>query len=132
MPSFVEISPPVTEKKFLKGFYNIWDGDHLGHMTWIIYAHIGSPFISMFHVKHLAFIGQSVSEKKILEYYGNKHVNFPEVRANQPLGSKFFQNHQSSVHLPISFHLYKLHPSFIRTLQMKFGFDWPSGFRGDL
>ena len=32
----------------------------------------------------------AVSEKKIIEYYGNILVNCPGVAADQPLGSKFF------------------------------------------
>ena len=37
-------------------------GGHLGHVTWIIYIHIGSPFLKMLHI-NLALIGQVVSEK---------------------------------------------------------------------
>ena len=29
-------------------------------------------------------------------------------------------------------HLYKRFSLFLRMLNMKFGFDWPSGFRGDV
>ena len=47
----------------------------------------------------MALIGQTVSEK-IFEYYGNIHVHCPGVGADMPLGC-FFQNHISSVHLPI-------------------------------
>ena len=46
-------------------------------------------------------IGQAVSEKKIFEYYCNIHVYCPGVGADQPLGSNSFQNHITSVHLPI-------------------------------
>ena len=41
-------------------------------------------------------------EKKIFEYYGNIYVYCPGVGADLPLGSFFFQNHNYSVHLPIS------------------------------
>ena len=37
MPSFVEISPPVPEKKILKGFTIYGHGCHLGHVTNIIF-----------------------------------------------------------------------------------------------
>ena len=41
--SFVEINSPVPEKKIFEGFlpYNYGYGGHLGHVTWIIYIHIG-------------------------------------------------------------------------------------------
>ena len=50
----------------------------------------------------MALIGQAVSEKKIFEYHCNIDVYCPGVGADRPLGSKFFQNHQSCVHLPIA------------------------------
>ena len=36
IPSFIEIGPPVPEKKILKGFTIIGRGGHLGHVTSII------------------------------------------------------------------------------------------------
>ena len=37
MSSFVEIGPPVLEKKIFDGFYHIYGhGGHLGHVSWII------------------------------------------------------------------------------------------------
>ena len=42
MPSFVEIGSPVPEKK---GFTIYGHGGHLGHVTLIIYIHIGSPIL---------------------------------------------------------------------------------------
>ena len=37
IPSFVEIGPPVPEKKILKGFFTIYRrGGHLGHVTSIM------------------------------------------------------------------------------------------------
>ena len=54
-------------------------------------------------VSNLALIGQAVSEKKIFEYHGYIHVYCPRVGADQPLRSKYFQNHTSSVDLSISF-----------------------------
>ena len=45
MPSFVEIGSPDPEKKIFKGILNInGHGGQLGHVTWIIYEHIGSHF----------------------------------------------------------------------------------------
>ena len=52
MPSFVEIGPSVLEKKiFLRVFTIYGHGSHLGHVTWISYLHIGSPFLLMLHIK---------------------------------------------------------------------------------
>ena len=49
MSNFVEIDLVVREKKNLKVFFIIyWHG---GHVPWIIYKHIGSPFQQMLHVK---------------------------------------------------------------------------------
>ena len=89
------------KRKFLKGFYHIWHGGHLGHVTWIIYVYIDSPSYRCFK-SNLALIGQAISEK-IFKYHCDIHVYCPGVGSNQPLGSKFFQNHKTSVHLPISF-----------------------------
>ena len=38
------------------------------------------------------------------EFYG--HVYCPSVGTDQPLGTIFYQNHKSSVHLPISSHFF--------------------------
>ena len=52
MPSSIEIGPPVPEKKIFEGFFTIYGhGGHLGHVTWIIYIHIGYPFLLMFYIK---------------------------------------------------------------------------------
>ena len=47
MPSFIEIGPPVPEKKIFEGGH----GGHVGHVTWIIYIHIGYPFLLMLYIK---------------------------------------------------------------------------------
>ena len=56
MTSFVEIYSPFLEKIFfVKKFYHIWTwgpiGCHFGHVTLIIYIHLGSPFLQMLHIK---------------------------------------------------------------------------------
>ena len=51
MPSFVEISPAVPEKKILSVFTIYGYGIHLGLVTRIIYIHIDSPFLLMLHIK---------------------------------------------------------------------------------
>ena len=50
-PSFIEIGPPVPEKKFFMVFTIYGHGGHLGHVTWIIYINLCSPFLRMLHMK---------------------------------------------------------------------------------
>ena len=53
MQSFVEIGSPVLDKKSLdiiRVFTIYGHGGHLGHVTWIIYIHIGSHFLRMLHI----------------------------------------------------------------------------------
>ena len=38
-------------KKIFKGFFNIWHGGHLGHVTWTIYINLRSPFPRRLHIK---------------------------------------------------------------------------------
>ena len=46
MPSFVEIGPVVPEKNNFEGFLPYMGmAARLGHVTWMIYKHIGSPFL---------------------------------------------------------------------------------------
>ena len=48
---FLEIGPPVPEKKFFLRFLTIYGhGGHLGHVTWTIYINFSSPFL-MLHMK---------------------------------------------------------------------------------
>ena len=52
MPSFIEIGPTVPEKKIFEGFLPYMGmAGHLGHLTWIIYIHIGYPFLLMLYIK---------------------------------------------------------------------------------
>ena len=44
--------------------------------------HIDSPIL-------LALIGQAVSQEKMCEYYGNIHIQYPGVGADEALGSNF-------------------------------------------
>ena len=57
------------------------------------------PYYRSF-IKNLAFIEKAVSEKKIFEYHSNIHVYCPAM------GTNVFQNHKSSVSLPISFNIF--------------------------
>ena len=100
MPSFVEIGPLFPE--IFKGVL-----PYMGMVAILVML----PELFMYTLvtpsyrcstSNLAFIGQAVSEK-IFEYYGHIHVYCPGVGVDQHLGSKFIQNHISSVHLPISF-----------------------------
>ena len=38
-------------RRILKGFYHVWPWRPSCHVTWIIYKHIGSPFLYMLHSK---------------------------------------------------------------------------------
>ena len=60
----------------------------IGHVTWAIYINFHSPFLRMLHMKFV-LIGQVVSEKKMVKYYGNIHVYCPGVGTDQHLGSNF-------------------------------------------
>ena len=51
----------------------------------------------------IPLIGQAVSEKKIVEYYGDICVYCPRVGADQPLGSRCSQK--------INLHSFKFFPS---------------------
>ena len=101
-PRFVEIGPPVPE--IFEGFFTIYGhGGHLGHVTWNIYVHIGSPsyrcFISNLALRPSGFRQDSLTVMVIiLTLVGGRPA--PGVRS---FLFCFFQNHKSSVHLPISF-----------------------------
>ena len=103
MPSFVEIVPPVPEKSIFEGFLQYMDMEAILVMRPGLFMYTLVPPSYRCFKSNLALIGQAVSQKKIFEYYGDFQVSCPEVEADQPLGSKFFQKHKSSVHLPISF-----------------------------
>ena len=51
IPSFIEIGPPVPEKKIFKVVTIYGYDGHLGHVTWTIYTNFSSPFLRMFHMK---------------------------------------------------------------------------------
>ena len=52
MPSFIEIGPPVPEKKIFEGFLPYMGmAAILVNVTWIIYIHIGYPFLLMLYIK---------------------------------------------------------------------------------
>ena len=93
MPSFLEISLLVSEKKVFDGFLPYMGMAAIFVMLprLFIYTLI-HPFYRCF-TKNLALIGQAVSEEKTFEYYGNIHVYCRGVGAHEPLGSNFFQNH---------------------------------------
>ena len=64
MPNFKTIGLLVLEKKKIKG-------DHLGHVTLIIYINFHYLSLRMLHTMF------DCVEKKIFEYYGNIHVYCP-------------------------------------------------------
>ena len=99
---FVEIGPPVPEK-ILKDFLPYMGMAAILVMWPKLFMYtLVSPSYRCF-ISTLALIGQSVTEKKIFDYYGNIHVYFPGVGEDQPLGSNVFHNHKSSVNSPIPF-----------------------------
>ena len=64
IPSFVEIGPPVPERIF-EGFFHIGHGDHLGHVTSII-------FISMYlkaYIQNFIKNGPVVSVKSQFNFH---------------------------------------------------------------
>ena len=86
--SFVDIGPPVPEKK---GFYHIlarrpsWtcDLDYL-YIHW-------SPHPK--DASYMALTGQVVSEEKMFEYYGDIHLIYcPGMGAYEPMGSFFSES----------------------------------------
>ena len=51
IPSFLEISPPVPEKKIFEGFLPYRRGGHLGHVTSIISLDFHFLVPESFHIK---------------------------------------------------------------------------------
>ena len=51
MPSFMEISLPVPEKKIFKGFLPYGHGGHLGHVTSIMSSDFHFLVLESFHTK---------------------------------------------------------------------------------
>ena len=119
MPSFVEIGPPVPEKKIFEGVLPYVDMAVILVMTPGLFTKTLVPPSYRCFISNLALIGQAVSEK-IFKYYGDINVYYPRVGAVQTCGPMlFFQNHISSVHLPISFKFFPSIDMFtICTIQM--------------
>ena len=68
IPSFVEIGPPVPEKKIFEGFFTIYGrGSHLGHVTSIMLKNFISLYLKAF-VQNLVQNGSVVSEKIRFEF----------------------------------------------------------------
>ena len=69
IPSFVEIGPPVPEKKNFEGFlpYICRHGGHLGHVTSIMSSDFHFLVPESFH-KNLVQIGTVASEKILFEF----------------------------------------------------------------
>ena len=53
IPSFLEISPPVPEKKILEGFFftKYWHGSNLGHVTNMPRTKFRSLYPRRLHIK---------------------------------------------------------------------------------
>ena len=67
IPSFVEIGPPVSEKKSFEGFLAYGLGGHLGHLTSIMSSDFISLYLKAF-IQNLVQIGTVVSEKMLFEF----------------------------------------------------------------
>ena len=68
IPSFVEIGPPVPEKKIFKGFLTIYGrGGHLGHVTSIMLKIVISLYLKAF-IQNLVQNGSVVTEKIGFEF----------------------------------------------------------------
>ena len=48
---FLEIGPPVLEKKIFTVFTIFGHGGHFGHVTWTIYTNFLSPLPRRLHIK---------------------------------------------------------------------------------
>ena len=52
LPSFVEMGPPVSEKKSFEGFFTLYGhGGHLGHVTIIMLTNFHFPVPESLHIK---------------------------------------------------------------------------------
>ena len=68
LPSFVKIDPQFWRRRFLKGFYHMWRGGHLGHVTQMPRTKFCSPYSRKLYIK----LGQAVSEKEMFEHCGRR------------------------------------------------------------
>ena len=50
-PNFMDIGPPVLEKKIFKVLTIYRHGGHLCHVTWTVYTNLHSPFPRRLHIK---------------------------------------------------------------------------------
>ena len=116
---------PSGSEKVLKVFAIYSHGDYFGHVTLTIYTTFHSLFLTLLYKK----IGQAV--KEMFEYYGHIPVYSPDQgQTCKPLGTFLFINiNLLSINAG---HLGHFRPPFLRMFQMKFGFDWPSGFREEV
>ena len=51
IPIFMEMGPPITEKKIFEGFNIYRRGGHLVHVAWTIYTNFGSFPPRRLHIK---------------------------------------------------------------------------------
>ena len=61
-------------REVIWGFTSYGHGGHIGPVTWIIYIHIGFPFLYMLHFK-LGLDLPAVSEEKTLKMWTNGRMD---------------------------------------------------------
>ena len=99
IPSSVEISPPVPEKKILRGFTIYGHGSHLGHVTSIMLLNFHFHVLKSLHTK-FGQKGPVVFEKSKFQF---SYVNDLGSRSRNDLYLQYSHtliNSISCLHLP--------------------------------
>ena len=65
IPSFVDIGPPVPEKKIVEGFYHRGRGGHLGHVTQMPRTNFRFPYSRRLHIKFGFDRASSIGEEDV-------------------------------------------------------------------
>ena len=90
MPSFVEFGPTVPERKIFDRFYHM-DMAAILVMTPGLFTYTLIPSSYRCFISNLSLIGQTVSEKKIFEYYGDTRTCLLPRGGGRPApGVQFF------------------------------------------
>ena len=85
---------------------------HLGHVTWFLYHHIGSPLIQMLPIKFDFDWPNDFREEDPLNIMVIYMYNVTGQGQTHNWGPNSFQNLKSPVHLPISFKFCPSNPIF--------------------
>ena len=134
MTSFKIIGLLVLEKKIFKGFCYLlpwqpfWSCDLDFFFFFFFFLQFFNPLPNNAPHK-FGFNWPSVFREKCLNIMVI-YVCSPRTGAHNPKGSFFFFINNFSVHLHTT-SKFRPPPLFLRMLHMMFGFDLPSGFRGE-